>query len=162
MSQFIFGEILLSKTSEVLLPASLDLSVYPFSFRFKLHQHDYFQRISGDDYGGLPFVVTDSPIDNTAELILRNDSVEYAEGTLPACYDLLLSKTLSERISLLVSALTEALSILDSHECILVLSDGTGIPDEQFDCYMSDLHKEIIELFLHDQSFVTGYYRVHK
>ena len=162
MSQFIFGEILLSPSRHKFTALDSQLSTYPFSFRFDLSEHDYFCKVSKENDGNIPFVITDSFIDNTAELILRSDFVSYPEKKLPKCYDQLLSKPLSVRVFLLVSALTDALSILDARECILVLSDGTGIPEEKHNCNLSDLCAKIIKAIQYDQCFITGCYRVYK
>ena len=162
MSEFIFGEILSQSSKETLSLLTTYMADYPFSFRFNLHKDDYFCKILSAECCGLPFVITDSNIDNTAELLLHRDSIKYDEGLLPECYHKLLRKSLSERITLIVNAITDVLSMLDACEAFIVLGDGGGVPEEKYQCSLDELHDKLLALLQNDQPFVTGCYRVHR
>lgn len=162
MSQFVFGEVLLPGNKNILQLELKDIHDCPFELRFHLTQYDFYHRIAPLMYNVVPFVITDGRYDNTAELLLRSDSIVYENENLINCYEDLLSMSFAERVNLLTIALRDVLYKLDALECILILCDGS-LPQSDFTiCKVDDLAKIIKASIKSNAFYINAKYRIKK
>lgn len=157
MSQFMFGEIVSSSGNNVPTEGITLSGSFPFSLRFNMRSDDYYCRIAPAMYSVTPFVVTDSPVDNTAELLLRSDICRNEVDKLPASYSELLHMPLQDRIESLIAAIKQILSKTGS-ECILVLCDGADVQMDCEECSISELRTKLMGLLLANQLFYVATY----
>lgn len=146
MSQFFFGEVLFQEEKSFDDIPVVGIDSYPFVLRFQLSQFDFYRRMAPLEYHVIPFVISDSTLDNTAELVLRSDSISYeaVQGLEP--YAGLLALSASERMNMISEAIREVLLQLGSKECILVLCDGDMDEFGYTHCAINDLAKTMKRL----------------
>lgn len=158
MSQFLYGEILLTNNEGTMQRSIPNIETYPFAFRFLLTGNDFYQRTAPTGYNVVPFVISDGPLDNTAELLLQADSYVYEDEPLNENYMKLISFSMSERVDLIVVALREVLVHFGASECILVLSDGTLDMDNFVFCKMECLAEDMKSLLKSSMFFAAVKY----
>lgn len=160
MSQFVFGEILISSNTINLEQCGSDLVHFPFSIRFNMRPNDYYRRISPTRQSIIPFVIADSINDNTAELLFQTSSEYLFTTNFPHCYDRILSLSLSNRIALVVEALKNMMNQFQSSECILVFCDGIEMPTKYIDSDIDSLAEKINEVLDREPFFAVAAYRI--
>lgn len=152
MSQFIFGE-LITQSGTIFSQADLNFEdCYPFSVRFILKPNDHYLPVTPEGWLAIPFVVTDSCFDNTAELLLRSNVQWDSNDNLPLMYTKLLNMPMEERIDSLVSALKEIMHKTGC-DCILVFCDGENYQEGYQKCSIDVLAAKIEELVCGNQLF---------
>lgn len=160
MSQFVFGEVLLPEDKNIIQFDMPDIHNLPFELRFHLNQYDFYYRRAPIDRHVIPFVITDGPFDNTAEYLLRPDSIVCEDARLQNQYKRILSLTLEERVAQIVSILKKVLNQIGASECILVLCDGTIPQDSCTPCKIEHLAEMLKESIMSSTVFASSYYLI--
>lgn len=160
MSQFIFGEILLPNDAKKIHSNLVNNGSYPFALRSQLTRYDFYRRMAPPKSAVIPFVISDGPLDNTAELLLRKDSVIYEDPQVLEHYSNLISLSMVERVDLIVRLIREVLGQLGVSECILVLCDGTVNTDDFIYCDLNCLAENIKTQLESDMLFTVVNYWV--
>ena len=157
MSQFMFGELIVPLGEVFCLDDINPVDDLPFSIRFALEPNDYYVPVTPEGWSAVPFVVTDTYVDNTAELLLRSNITWVSNAKLPPIYTILYNMTAEERIDMFVSVLSRIIYKIGC-ECILVLCDGEHLQAGYEKCKISVLAEKMKKMICENQLFNIATY----